>query len=347
MQRYAFQLIRHLDDILSKDLESNQMKFILLVPRGHSLLITPLTNIQIVEVSSPFGIFFWEQVQLPFYTWGNALLNLTGSAPLFKVLQYCTIHDAAIYEISHAYTWKFLLWYKTLFFVQSRICLSLFTVSESSKFRLALHLKISPDRIRVISNAAEHILEANPDNRILEKFNLLYGSYFLTVGSANPSKNINFLINAFLMLHVDSRIKLVVVGGINNKVFAEKDNISYVSGSNVIYTGRINDSELRSLYENAKAFVFPSIYEGFGIPPLEAMSCGCPVLASNFEAILEVCGDGAEYFDPSSTNSILNCLMRALNEEGWLDKVRYKGLIRSKFYSWHSIAQNLLKNLST
>jgi glycosyltransferase involved in cell wall biosynthesis len=142
---------------------------------------------------------------------------------------------------------------------------------------------------RVIPNAAEHILKQETDINILKTHELHSQSYLLAVGSRNLTKNLDVLVNAFIDSGLGKDLTLVLVGGKNDKVFANAT--SDFSYPGIIWTGAINDGQLRALYENALAFVFPSIYEGFGIPPLEAMTMGCPVIAQRSSSIPEVVGD--------------------------------------------------------
>ena len=149
----------------------------------------------------------------------------------------------------------------------------------------------------------------------------------------------------FLKLKNIEDISLVLVGDHNRHVFNRSPNGNNLSEPKLMYTGRVDDHQLKALYSGAIAFVFPSLYEGFGIPPLEAMSCNCPVLASNRGSIPEICGNAAAYFHPTSEISLSNSLNRALMDPGWLDGLREAGVIRLKNYSWRLSAMKLYESL--
>lgn len=345
VQRYAYQLTVHLDALLRSNAYPSNLNFELLVPAGFASKIGKLEKIKVTEIDAPLGIFFWEQVQLPFHTLGSALLNLTGSAPLFKKFQYCTIHDAAVFDIPCSYTKLFIIWYRFLFTMQSKICGGLFTVSEFSSDRLSYYLKINQRKIKVINNASDHLDFIYSDKDILENLKITKSKYFLTVGSASPTKNISFLVRTFLKLKNTEDIFLVLVGDGNAHVFNQSPKENFLSESKLIYTGRVDDHQLKALYAGAIAFVFPSLYEGFGIPPLEAMSCDCPVLASDRGSIPEICGNAAAYFDPTSEASLSSALSRALIDHEWLDGLRGEGSARLKKYSWKLSAMKLYESL--
>ncbi|MDQ6680773.1 MAG: glycosyltransferase, partial [Pseudomonadota bacterium] len=113
----------------------------------------------------------------------------------------------------------------------------------------------------------------------------------------------------------------------------------------VVRTGRIDDARLKALFVHARAFVFPSLYEGFGIPPLEAMACGCAVIASDAASIPEICGDAAGYFDPTSIASIRDALLRILRDDAWHAALREAGRARAEIFTWDASAAQLLEHL--
>jgi glycosyltransferase involved in cell wall biosynthesis len=342
VQRYSFELVKNLDNLLGNASFSADLEFILLVPKGYRRNMGALNKIEVKEFPLSIPNFLWEQIFLPLMTIGRVLLNLSGSAPLLKKKQYCTIHDAAIYDVPFGYTRKFIWWYKILFFLQSKICISILTVSEFSKSRLVHFLGIRSDRIFIIPNAADHFLSTYANHEVLHNLGLRRNHYFLAVGSANPTKNLHRLVEAFVSINLDSDINLVIVGGSNSSVFQRKSANFFDENHNIIYAGRVDDSSLKSLYEGAKAFLYPSLYEGFGIPPLEAMSCGCPVLVSDIPPLLEVCADAAGYFNPRLVESIASGFERAVCDDKWLLTLKKNGFDRAEFYSWNSAARKLL-----
>jgi glycosyltransferase involved in cell wall biosynthesis len=156
------------------------------------------------------------------------------------------------------------------------------------------------------------------------------------VGSQTANKNFDGVVKAAALLD-DLNIKVVAVGGNNRRVFAG----AISSSDRLIVAGYVTDGELRALYENAKCFVFPSFYEGFGLPPLEAMHCGCPVIASNRAAIPEVCGAAVAYCDPSDPSDIARQLRRVLTSRAYRTELKEAGLERSRAFSWSQSAAQM------
>jgi glycosyltransferase involved in cell wall biosynthesis len=229
-----------------------------------------------------------------------------------------------------------------LFAVLSRTARTLLTVSDYSKRRLARRLRVRPERLHVVHNGADHLHEVEPDKSVFPYFGIEPHSYVLAVGSSNPNKNLPRLERAVRRLHEERGLRLVLVGGINSRVFAHSEADDLGARPDVVRTGPISDGQLKALYQNAIALVFPSLYEGFGLPPLEAMSCGCPVLAANAAAIPEVCGDGVAYFDPYSVADIERSVRLLLDNPERRAELQAAGFARVKTFSWTDSARTLL-----
>lgn len=338
VQRFARGLVSALDGLLT--LQQDLPSPVLLTPPGAEML-----QLQKIEQRTCGKVgasaTLWEQSSLPWAARNGTLLCLSGSAPLFGRARIPTIHDAAIYLHPKAYSWRFNAWYRLLFRVVTAASPIAFSVSTTAARELERFL---PGRkFLVIPNAAEHILKVSADINFLTKKKLQAKKYLLAVGSRNPTKNMNALVSAYIESGLGPDISLVLVGGGNDKVFANGSSSAAVPG--IIYMGAINDAALRSLYENALAFVFPSIYEGFGIPPLEAMNCGCPVVASNISSIPEVCHDAAMYFDPFDKKSIVAALQAITSDSELRNTLIKRGQDRVFEYSWSRSASILLDNL--
>lgn len=340
VQRFALGLVTALDALLVHRSELSAP--ILLLPPGSNRLA--LQRIEQRECGTNFtSATLWEQVALPWAARQGTLLCLTGSAPLIGGIRILTIHDAAIYLYPRAYSLKFVSWYRLLFKLISDSAPITLTVSAKSAADLEEFL---PGRqFRVIPNSAEHILHQPADMSVLSLYGLKPQSYLLAVGSRNPTKNLDALVRAYHDSGLCPELDMVFVGGQNQKVFAKSSADFSLPG--LIYTGAIEDGELRALYENALALVFPSIYEGFGIPPLEAMTCGCPVVASNASSIPEVCGDAALYFDPYDQTSMIKTLQDIAKQTNLRAALARKGYAQIKHYSWKRSAETLVNELLT
>ena len=290
------------------------------------------------------SLHLWEQVRLPLAARDGWLLNLAGSAPFAARRQVCLIHDAAVFDHPEAYSPAFVRWYRLLFRHLARRGDTLLTVSAFSQARLAAALGVAAARLAVVPNGADHLQDVAPDDAVLQQFGLQGQRYFLAVASANPTKNLALLVSAFGALPTcgasAAAVKLVIVGGSNARVFAAGTAPADPVG--VLRTGPLGDAALKALYGHAQALVFPSAYEGFGLPPLEAMACGCAVVAANAAAIPEVCGDAALYIDPHDPPALTAVMQRLLDDPALLARLRQQGPAHAARYAWASSAEQLL-----
>lgn len=341
VQRYALELIRALDCYIGQ-YGTDRFKFVLLIP-GENLISCPeFKVIQLKFTGLKINTHVWEQLLLPLLTFRKPLINLAGTAPLLKKNQITTFHDAAIWDVPEAYSRFFVMWYKFLFYVQSRVSIRVLSVSFFSRRRLAKRLKISESKIDVVYNTSDYIDHFDRDDSVLSRFSLKKSSFILCVANLNPSKNLDGLVTAFMSVRGSDDIQLVLVGSGNKSIFADKSTHTQQKiFKNVIFTGRVSDCQLKSLYLNAKFFVLPSFYEGFGIPVIEAMACSCPVLCSNTASLPEVGGDAVGYFDPNSHNSIRDALQKGINDNEWLEDLVSKGRLRVLNFSAYTNAKNL------
>ena len=286
----------------------------------------------------------WEQLRLPRAARGGLLLNLSGSAPALAAPQVCFVHDAAVFDHPEAYTAAFRQWYRFLFRRLSRTARLLFTVSAFSRARLAVALGVPQDRILVVPNGADHLADVVADTSVLATHGLADHPFLLAVGSANPTKNLATLLDAWRVLNRGDTARLVLVGGNNARVFADHRHVE-VPG--LVRLGHVGDAALKALYGRAVGLVFPSIYEGFGMPPLEAMACGCPVAASTAASLPEVCGGAALEFDPHSVSAIAAAMRALLDDAALRERLRVLGLRRAAGYRWDDAAALLLGHLET
>lgn len=281
----------------------------------------------------------WEQLSFPrALRRGEIGLSLCNTAPILGRNQVVVIHDAATVAIPHAFSRGFRWWYRLLMPMLGRVSKRVLTVSEFSKDELTKRFGIPKEKITVVVEGGEHILRLPPDRGALSKFGLGERPYVFAVSSMAAHKNFRLVLKALSTL-ADPPFDVAIAGGANARVFGTE---GIVETDRIKWLGYVSDSELRALYEGAMCFVFPSLYEGFGIPPLEAMHCGCPVVASRAASIPEVCGDAALYFDPCDSDELAALLVRVSGDDSLRADLRARGYEQAKKFSWEKAARQVL-----
>jgi len=328
VQRVAAELVRALD-VLAAEGKAPPMRVI--APHGAA---APWLRHIGLQHAGQGGGQVWEQRALPVAARGAMLLNLGNTAPILAGrTQAVVIHDAGAFDTPDSYSFAFRSWYRVLHRALVLRGARIITVSEFSRARLAHWLRIDPARIGVIPEGAEHILREPADTAVLARHGLKPGCYALAVGTGAAHKNLGLLSEAVSWLQPRG-IVLAAAGARDASVFAGADGASAM-----LALGRVSDAELRALYQHAACLLFPSRYEGFGLPPLEAMACGCPVVAARAASVPEVCGDAALWFDPASPASLTDALARLPVEA---DRLRAEGLARAEGFTWRRAALTLL-----
>jgi len=334
VQRAAEEIVRALDARPGASAVT-----LLVPPRGRRLGLHRIRE----QVVGPSGLplHVWEQCVLPFAARGALLLNLAGGAPAFGTRQACLLHDAAVFDTPAAYSVSFTCWYRWLFRRLARTAELLLTVSVFSSTRLAQALCLGAEHFLVLPNCADHLSTRPVPIGELEQslacHGLYVGGYLLAVGSANPNKNLVRLLRAHASLPA-SRLPLALVGGSDPKVFA---NVPVDVPADVLKLGAVDDETLRKLYLGARALVFPSLYEGFGLPPLEAMHLGCPVIASDAGALPEVCGDAALQVKPQDVAALADAMRRLGEDDVLRGRLVQAGLRRAAESRWADTAELL------
>jgi glycosyltransferase involved in cell wall biosynthesis len=330
VQRFAIETLLELDKV------SSSKSYILLVPDNKEIQIK-LKNIVIKKTPYLKG-HIWEQFILPIISIKALLLNLCNTGPILKKKQIVVIHDVSVYGFPSSYNKKFIMWYKFIYFFLKNST-KILTVSEFSKSEILRYLRVSEEKVSVVPEGREHIDRIKHDDSILTRNKLTEGNYILAVSSNNPNKNFQSIVSALNYLEKDE-IKVVIAGGDNDKVFGNNmDDIT----NEVIKVGYVSDEELKSLYVHAGCFVYPSFYEGFGIPPLEAMSCGCPSIVSHTASMPEVCGDSVLYCNPYSPEDIAEKINQIISDDELRTNLVKLGKKQSQKYKWKNTAEELEK----
>jgi glycosyltransferase involved in cell wall biosynthesis len=306
-----------------------------LVPSQSTIRDVGGLDLAITKVGK-LGGHAWEQLELSGHCGDDMLLSLCNTGPITRRRQLAVLHDAGVMARPRTYSFAFRNWYRWLFAGLMKHAGIVATVSKFSAGELMSHVGPRAANVELIFGAGEHVLRAPADTRILERLGLVDCSYVLAVGSLTPNKNFNGVLRAAALLG-DLDCKIVAAGGANTRVF---NGVNLASDA-LIMAGYVTDGELRALYESAACFIFPSFYEGFGLPPLEAMHCGCPVIVSDRASLPEVCGDAAVYCDPDDPADMARQLRLVLTSSALRRELREAGLAHARSFGWQRSADQL------
>ena len=271
---------------------------------------------------------------------------LYSNHPLFfKGVQMVTIHD--LKYVLHP---EFMgskgklksIYLKNLMRHAAKHCQKLIAVSESTRndlLKVFPHMSGLPERTQVVYEAATVSMKTNQE--IIRKFELSR-PYFLYLGELRPHKNVGRVIQAFMQFKAqvspDADIRLIVAGKPHKSFVMPAD----ARRDDIIFTGYVKDDDAYTLYSNALAYCLPSLYEGFGLPILEAMKCGCPVITSDFSSTAEVAGDAGVLVDPLSVDAIADAMTKVYTDEAFRKELIEKGYAREKEFSWAEAAEQTL-----
>lgn len=332
VNRYAYHLC--------KTMALTGVDFIIVCPKGRLCEDYDTQGLPIKHFGTGRS-HFWEQCVLPWLFLGkrnHLLLSFTGLGPIIIRRKVITVHDVAFLRNPAWYSRAYALFYRIMTPIAIKTSLHILTVSQFSKQELTTYYPfLAPQNVSVVYNAADRSLFQR-----LKGQDMPATPFVLGVSSIDPRKNFARLIEAFQGI---KEARLYIVGNYSH-VFSKQETLP-TGNKQVNFLGRVSDDELIKLYNQASCFVFPSLYEGFGLPPLEAMSCGCPVLASDIPVIHEVCGDAAQYFSPHDTDDIHNAISRFLRQTpAEHQEMTEKGYRNCERFSWHQSVNTLMQAIS-
>lgn len=291
----------------------------------------------------------WEQTVLPQRTKGRLLWSPSATGPLAVPCQVITMHDVAFLDHPEFFTKNYARLYTNLLRPLSKCVRHIITVSEFSKGRIIKRLGVPSDKVSVVPNGiAEAFHPRSPEScaRVLQQLGLPTDRYVLAQATSDRRKNLARIIEAWAAVApmVADDIWLIIVGNMGRAhVFGRPDAPTH--GPRVLQLGFVSEECLCALTAGAIAFLYPSLYEGFGLPVLEAMAVGTPAITSAVTALPEIAGDAAILVSPVSSQEIATALLRVLESRELREKMRQGGLQRARRFSWDRAAQETLRIL--
>lgn len=287
---------------------------------------------------------FWEQTVLPFSVGKKDILwSPSNTGPIFCRNQVLTLHDIAPIDHPEWFGKQFSTWFNFVVPPLVRNVHKIITVSSFSRARIADACGVESEKIEVIYNGVDNRFGMCSDEDVFDvgaRYGCKYKRYLLTVGSIEPRKNLARLLKAWSLVQskLDDDMLLVVVGGIGNtKIFNEVDLPDDIP--NVKFVGRVPDDVLPALYQGARGFAYLSVYEGFGLPVLEAMASGIPVLTSDKTVLMEIMGDAGIAVDPYSLDAIGEGLRTLCDDTASVSAFENAGKVRAQDFSWDIAAK--------
>lgn len=307
----------------------------------------------VVPFSNPLTRLFREHVLMPIFYKKEKLdliHNTKSAISLFKPCKtVVTIHDIIPLTNPETETFMAKSYWKIQIPVAAKRADKIITISEYARKEISGYFKLEEKSIAVVPNCYEDRFRPISDAEELEQIRSKYSlpsNYILYVGTIQPRKNLNLLIKSFFSLKKSGKIsqKLVIAGRkgwLSSSLFDLIKELG-IEGE-VIFTGFVPDEELPYIYNMADIFVYLSLFEGFGIPPLEAMACGIPVVCSNTTSLPEVVGDAGMLVNPMDQNAVEEAILKVLENPELRIDMREKGLIQAKKFSWERTAGETLK----
>ncbi len=334
VQRYARELLPAFDAMLDTRRDLNVR---LLTPPIDASRVPALRNIHHQIVGRRQG-HAWEQIDLPRHV-GNAILFCPGNtAPVVSLMGrgrvVVTVHDLSYRYFPEAYSRGFRLLYNQIIPFILRRADRVITVSQSERSAILQHYPFVESRLVAIQNGGlpTGIAEQSPEPAA--------NPTVLYVGSLSKRKNFPGMLAAAVRIARSRGTRFVFIGSVPQGLTETLSSVPADLRDHISFAGQLNDWEqLLAAYRSAHCFLFPSFYEASPLPPIEAMGCGCPVIAADIPSLRERCGEAAQYCDPSDTDDVVAAIEAVLDDPAHADALRSAGYRRAQQYSWHHCAR--------
>lgn len=334
VQRFAYEISLRLKDRLGDEI-------VFLSPRN--ILQKEMAEHLDAKTIGRMSGYAWEQIELPLYLMKHGkpvLLNLCNLAPLSYRNNWIALHDITWVRYPETYSKLFCKVYDILIPKLCRRAKQIITVSEFSREEISSYYSIPKDKLLVVYNAVSEAFQQETDISLRQQ------RYFLAVSSLKANKNFVTVLTAFERVsEMKPDIKLFVIGDCTGSNFQAIDIRQYRQNHSIKFLGRVSDEDLVKYYSNAVGFVFPSLYEGFGIPVLEAQACDCPVISSSAASMPEVLQDSALFCEPMDVHGFAGQMCRLAEDESLRLSMIDKGRMNVRRFSWEDSAEKLIKML--
>ncbi|MBN1288975.1 MAG: glycosyltransferase family 4 protein [Actinobacteria bacterium] len=297
----------------------------------------------------------WRHLRLPLAMLKDGVDLHYSPSYFVPMLKFCptivTVHDITFKVHPEWFSGDKRFMFSKIFWWRVKKAESIVTPSLHSKNDVTRILKVKPSKVKVIYEAADDFFKPVEDGDLLSGIKSKHGingKFLFTVGTIHTRRNLTRLIEAFALARESCccDLQLLILGEeapftppVDIEGTAEKHGVE----NNIIRADYVSEEDLRLLYSACDLFVYPSIYEGFGLPVIEAMSCGSPVACSNVTSIPEVAGDAALYFDPTNVREMATSIESGLTDEKLRNRCRQRGLERASSFSWRKFASELLQ----
>lgn len=343
VENYSYQLLYHLSKI-----DHNNTYLVYLDPRVNQISQNWPENFQFKTLNWPI---MWTQLGLAWQTYLDSLdlLFITAhTLPLLKnpfLKSLITVHDLGAEYLGSLHQIKQRLYLGLMTRIQLKFASKIIAVSQATKKDLELKVGIESKKIEVVYEGVNDQAKSESKININKQFDIQKGKYFLFVGTIQPRKNLERVIEAYIRVY-GTRLdppKLVLAGekGWLSESIYQKAHQSPLRDK-ILFLGRVDDEVLSSLYQKAISLVFPSLFEGFGLPILEAFKYDCPVITSNLSAMPEVAGNAALLVDPYSVDQIAQAMDRVTSDNQLRRSLISKGRQQFKKFSWEKCAHETL-----
>jgi glycosyltransferase involved in cell wall biosynthesis len=340
VHRVAAELVKHSYALLMEDEQlASRLSLEVWVPAAGAQRATELGVP--FKVVGPLEGIPWEQITLPARANGRLILSLCNVGPMAARNAMTMFHDAQVHSTPESYSPYFRQWYRLHQPIAGRRHRRILTVSDFSREQLAHYGLARTERTGVILNGVDHVLAISPDDSVFGRLGITSKRFVVALANTQPHKNIGILLKAF----ADPRladITLVLFGSAQAQDFVAA---GYSLPPNVCFAGRVSDGELRALYGSALCIAFPSTTEGFGLPPLEAMTMGCPAIVAPAGALPQTCGRAAVYADPAKEEEWVLAVRRIADDAGYRDQLSEGSRVWASSFTWRSAATRLVDEL--